>query len=370
MKISYWIPSLILTLTLVACTPDKAPSSNMGQILGQDQQGYAKVTPERALSFPGDHLAHPDYKIEWWYLTANLKTDTGEPLGLQWTQFRIAMTPPTKAKEAAKESLSANNDWASNQLYMAHAAVTTQKQHFTEEKWSRAHPKLSGIDSSPIAVYLDNWRWQSSSKESLFPATLNVDGANQEFSYQLQLTTDAPYQRQGENGYSIKSQDGQVASYYYSQPFIAITGKVNVDGKSVNVSGHGWLDREWSSQFLKQDQQGWDWFALRLDDMSTLMLFQLRGSQTFFSARRMFKDGSGYNYNSNEITLTPTQWHTLDDTRYPTSWQLELAKDNIKLQLSALNPKAKMSLTTQYWEGPIQVQGTYKGEGYMELTGY
>ena len=44
--------------------------------LGTTAEGFAM--PERGglLQFPQDHGAHPDYRIEWWYVTANL-TGTG-----------------------------------------------------------------------------------------------------------------------------------------------------------------------------------------------------------------------------------------------------------------------------------------------------
>ena len=48
--------------------------------------GPAIVTP-RPLVFPRDHGAHPDYRIEWWYLTGWLEAEPG-PLGFQVTFFR------------------------------------------------------------------------------------------------------------------------------------------------------------------------------------------------------------------------------------------------------------------------------------------
>jgi predicted secreted hydrolase len=188
------------------------------------------------------------------------------------------------------------------------------------------------------------------------------------------LDSSAPYQRQGEQGYSVKSTDGSVASHYYSQPFIQLSGQVTLQGESQSVTGKAWLDREWSSQFLNKTQAGWDWFALRLDDGSTLMLFQLRGQtgtdSHFYSGRRMFADGSGRNIASKEIAIKASSWYKIDSTRYPTSWQLNIPSENIELEIDALNPNAKMPLSISYWEGPVLISGSHEGEGYMELTGY
>ncbi|MCB1675308.1 MAG: hypothetical protein KDI01_03405 [Halioglobus sp.] len=64
---------------------------------GRTVAGFAHARPGTALTFPRDHGPHPDFRIEWWYLTANLEDARGEPLGLQWTLFRQAQRPPDKA---------------------------------------------------------------------------------------------------------------------------------------------------------------------------------------------------------------------------------------------------------------------------------
>ncbi|HPR45483.1 MAG TPA: lipocalin-like domain-containing protein, partial [Ottowia sp.] len=77
------------------------------QVLRSTGDGYASVVPGRPFDFPADHLPHPDYRIEWWYLTANLKDDAGRHWGLQWTLFRQAMSPATDTE-----------GWDSNQIWM------------------------------------------------------------------------------------------------------------------------------------------------------------------------------------------------------------------------------------------------------------
>ena len=59
--------------------------------LGRDAEGFAAVMPGRVLAFPADHGAHPEFRIEWWYLTANLTDAAGNVYGAQWTLFRQAM---------------------------------------------------------------------------------------------------------------------------------------------------------------------------------------------------------------------------------------------------------------------------------------
>ncbi|MCS6181223.1 lipocalin-like domain-containing protein [Shewanella baltica] len=372
---------------------DKTPSTqntqskSMANVVGknsnnQDDSAFTPVVPGYRFEFPRDHLAHNNFRQEWWYLTANLTTETGEQLGAQWTQFRVALKPTDQqsiAPQATDEVPKSESTWATQQLYLAHSALTSSNAHLAHEKWSRRHSELAEVKLDPYQIRLDNWHWQSETN-ALFPATLTVESPD--FSYQLQLNSQAPLQFQGVNGYSLKSRDGQVASYYYSQPFIEISGEINRNGKVERVTGQGWLDREWSSQFLTKTQQGWDWFALRLNDGSTLMLFQLRDQSpaentpisAFYSARRMFTDGTGRSINStdnpNDIQMTPLKWQHTVNGDYPVSWQVKIPSENIDLSITPLNPNSAMPLSTPYWEGPVQLSGSHTGTGYMELTGY
>ncbi|MDN2667129.1 carotenoid 1,2-hydratase [Vibrio sp. 14N.309.X.WAT.E.F5] len=363
-------------LFLLGCEESTQPSAqNMGSLLGTETQTdnetqketeqFTSVVKGVEITFPADHQAHPSFRHEWWYLTANLIDENGNALGVQWTQFRFAAAPQESGNGTKKTT------WQSQQIYMAHSAVTTEDKHYADEKWSRDQAELAGVSASPFRVYLDDWQWNSSS-DDLFPATLNAN--SDQFGYSLSLTSNAPYQKQGEQGYSTKSGDGKVASYYYSQPFIDVSGEVTIDGITHQVSGKGWIDREWSSQFLLDSQQGWDWFALRLSDETSLVVFQLRnstsGKASYAHARLMKQDGSGLAIKQQDINLTAINQTEIDSRNYPTEWQISIPNQQIELTVSALNPKAKMPLSVPYWEGPIVIEGTHSGTGYMELTGY
>ena len=373
------ISVFVLTLTplfFLGCEESTQPSAqNMGSILGTGAQTENEVQKETEqftpvvkgidITFPADHQAHPNFRHEWWYLTANLIDEEGNALGVQWTQFRFAAAPKDSSN-STKETT-----WQSQQIYMAHSAVTTKDKHYADEKWSRDQAELAGVSASPFRVYLDDWQWTSTT-DDLFPTTLVAN--SDQFGYSLKLTNNAPYQKQGEQGYSTKSGDGKVASYYYSQPFINVSGEVIIDGVTHQVFGKGWIDREWSSQFLLDSQQGWDWFALRLSDESSLIVFQLRNSATgeasYSHARLMQQDGSGIAIKQQDINLTAIKQTEIDGSDYPTKWQVSIPTQQIELTVSALNPNAKMPLSVPYWEGPVLIEGTHPGTGYMELTGY
>ena len=324
--------------------------------LGNDVEGFS--TPERgtALSFPQDHGAHNDYRIEWWYLTANLTGPDGAPYGLQWTLFRSALTP---------------NDaegWNSSQLWMGHAAVTTADAHYVTERFGRGGIGQAGVNvTDAFDAWLDDWFLRG----SLDYDTMQMRAVGPDFSYDMTLDAQGPLVLQGDQGYSVKSAAGQ-ASYYYSQPFYDISGTLKLPDGDIAVTGHAWLDREWSSQPLASDQTGWDWFSLSFDSGARMMGFVLRSNETapYTSATWIEADGTATPmpngaFQAQEVTRTDVAGRSV-----PTTWTVQLPKKGVDLTVSALNPMAWMTTSVPYWEGPITFDGSHKGTGYLEMTGY
>ena len=352
---------LIAALILTACSENSEPNDN--NWLSEPNLNFSQVVPGIDIRFPDDHMSHDTFKHEWWYFTANLVDEKGNPLGIQWTQFRFALSPKVPLQDEI------SSQWQTQQMFMAHSAITTKEQHVADERWSRSHSNFAGVNTNPFSVYIDDWYWRAESVEP-FPAVVNVK--TKEMSYQLLLEASDPYQKQGDLGFSKKSINGDVASYYFSQPFIKVSGEVIVDGKRHQVTGTGWLDREWSSQFLLETQKGWDWFALRLSEDTALVVFQLRDkdASNYTYARLMKRDGSHIRVEQQDIKIETKVMTRIGEQSYPTQWHLIIPSLNVDVEISALNPQARMPVTVSYWEGPIVLSGTHQGLGYMELTGY
>ena len=89
--ISRLISIYLSIATLAVCQPAELPSqgARFSSLMAQDG---TVVKKSEDLSFPKDHLAHPEYGIEWWYLTANLKDVEQNALWMQWTVFRECAT--------------------------------------------------------------------------------------------------------------------------------------------------------------------------------------------------------------------------------------------------------------------------------------
>lgn len=339
------------------------------QVLRGDAQGFAEVVRGKPLMFPRDHAPHPDFRVEWWYLTANLKDDRGRHWGLQWTLFRQALNPKTKTQ-----------GWDSNQIWMAHAAISTPEGHRFEQRFARGGIGQAGVNDPAGAGYfdawLDDWRWRSEGKD-IFPSQLKFSVGETQIN--MHLESDANWVLHDDNGYSQKSSLGQ-ASYYYSQPGIDISGSVKIDGIDIALSGSSWLDREWSSQALAKDQPGWDWFALHLDDGNKLMLYRLRseGGENWLSGSWINRHGDKKQLSSDQIRMTviATRSVSIDQNQrigLPLEWSIELPELNREWRVKPLYDQQWMATQFAYWEGVVLVEdaeGRSSGVGYMELTGY
>jgi predicted secreted hydrolase len=329
--------------------------------LGTETSGFASVVPGRKLSFPADLGSHPEYRIEWWYVTANVMDSTGAAYGAQWTLFRQAMAPGAQQE-----------GWANQQIWMGHAAVTSADTHRTAETFARGGVGQAGVELKPFRAWIDSWEMRGldgMSDTTIAPLDLKASGAD--FGYALRLDADQPLVLQGNGGFSKKSERGQ-ASYYYSQPYFKAQGTIAIDGKPVLVTGLAWMDREWSSQPLATDQTGWDWFSLHLGSSEKLMLFRLRqkDGQNYFSGNWIGSDGKSAQIASSELGMTPTASTEVAGRKVPTQWSIAIPSRGLRIETAPLNAKSWMATSFPYWEGPIDFRGSHSGVGYLEMTGY
>jgi predicted secreted hydrolase len=168
----------------------------------------------------------------------------------------------------------------------------------------------------------------------------------------------------------VKSAQGQ-ASYYYSQPFYRVSGTINVEGREIAVTGQAWFDHEWSSQPLGADQTGWDWFSFHFASGEKLMGFRLRDKgEGFTSATWINPDGRPEPQPPGALSVTPLEWAEVKGRKVPVRWRVVLPEKGLDVTTRALNPQAWMDTQVSYWEGPVFLDGTHPGRGYVEMTGY
>ena len=357
-----------------AAKPVTADSTRLGMLRNNLlPPGFDLVTAPRPFEFPRDHGPHPNFRHEWWYVTGHLDTPDGEPFGFELTFFRFALKPLTPQTTTELHSA-----WRARQIYMAHFAVSDiRRDHFAvSERFARDALGLAGAQADPFRVSLDDWSLAATTGSKAW----RLVAADKGYALDLEIDPAAPLMLNGDAGFSRKSDGEGAASYYYSMPRMKARGKLIRDGKSSDVQGTVWLDREWGSGALGSDQQGWDWFALQLDDGSALMFYALRtrsGQRDPHSAGTwLAPNGTTLSLANDDVQIDATsEWMSPRGVRYPARWHLRVPRLNLDVDIQPRMANQELNTSTRYWEGASSVTGTrdnrkIDGKAYVELVGY
>ena len=442
--------------TLSACTENpkdenetlgtSTPNGFFGNM--QSSDAFTPVKRGNIVELPRDHMSHPDFQLEWWYLTFVLSAEDGQEFGLQYTLFRFntELNAFSSAKANAKNSAegsaesSANHssednrhtnanshiarNWTDGQQWMGHASLHTTEQHYFEERFASGGVGNAYVNQQPFTTVIDDWVWKAAQAEvqtgaeskAMFPSVLtfafgqssthhplktrekipdptadslselnNAPGVSA-VKVALNLNTSGPFIKQGDNGYSKKTQDERLRSYYYSQPFINAEGTLNIEGNSVKVTGKGWFDHEWTSHLANSEAMGWDWFSLHLDDGSKLMAFRMHAmnenmknskskhSEIFTTASFIAGNGTKETIEQANISITPTAYETINEGEsprsVPTAWRIKIPIKDIDVSISPFKENQWNNSLFPYYEGRVEIKGSHSGIGFMELTGY
>ena len=347
---------------------EQAPSE-LATLLGSDADaGFARALQPRDFVFPADHGPHEAFRNEWWYVTGNLDSDDGRRFGFELTIFRFALAP---------DAPQAESNWRTRQVYIAHFAVTDPEsdRFLVAEKFSRGALGLAGAQSDPFRVWIDDWSIAASAADNW-----RLRASDPGFALDVNLLALKAPVLNGVDGLSQKSAEPGNASYYYSMTRWQTAGTLRIANEEYAVSGLSWLDREWSSSALADDQQGWDWFALQLSDNTELMYYSIRstdGSQDPQSAgTRVSANGNATHLRRDDVDLVVTgTWDSPEGGRYPAAWRITVPAENLVLEVTPVMADQELFTTVRYWEGAVDVRGTragvpVEGRGYVELTGY
>lgn len=366
---------------------NNALASNMGK----------KADPDYRMSFPQDHGTHDQFDIEWWYLTANLQDEAGDPYGLQWTLFRFKNSRPRSSQAEGNNSssslknspvmlnestVSLDKKWHNDQIYMAHASIHSLDTHWFSEKFARGGVGNAGLTVLPLNLFIDDWQWLNSDGDTgLFPSTLTFSATdtskpNAEASATFTLNQTGPLVQHGDNGFSVKSNSGH-ASHYYSAPFISIEGELTqaidtVTTAPIKLKGQAWFDKEWTSQLLDTGTQGWDWLSLHLDDGNKIMAFRMRlkNQDDYVTGSYITSTGEQITLQPGDLTLQPVSVKKVDGRQLPLIWKLIIPSKKIDLTISTLKDKQWNNAAVPYYEGMVKIEGSHGGVGFLELTGY
>lgn len=343
--------------------------------------GWKRAEAGYEWSFPRDHWPHDAYRTEWWYFTGDLvsEEDSSRRFGYQFTIFKVGLVPGAVALDSR---------WAATDLVMGHAAVTdlAGETHRFAETLHRAAPILGGFRSfpdRPIATARaapgSKGSWSLDWTGEGFVFSVEDDRAG--IAIDLSTVPEKPLVFQGPGGLSRKGSGPSAASLYYSFPRLRTEGTIAVGGERFRVRGTSWMDKEFGSSQLSEEQVGWDWFSLRLADGRDLMAYVLRradGSVDQRSATLVAPDGTPRYLSDGAWTLQANaRWRALSGAEYPAGWTLEVPSEGLALtirpRIADQENRSRLSGGVDYYEGAVAVtdpSGREIGSGYVELTGY
>ncbi len=356
--------------------------------MGADSS-FAPALPGYDFEFPRDHGAHDEYQTEWWYYTGQLEADDGRRYGFEVTFFRVGIVPPSARRLAAGEPASklpalrgderpAGNPWDLHDLSLAHFAITDVKSKDFRyyEKLNRTSPFTASQAAGHLDVFNEGWR-----AVTMPDGAWRLVAAAGGDAIDLTLRSHKAPAVHGQNGVSIKAAGVGGASHYYSMTRLEVSGIV--DGRRCH--GLAWMDHEFGSSRLRENQAGWDWFSIQLDNDTELMLYQIRrrdGTPDLTSSGSLItSDGSVIHLGHDQMRVQPlARWKSpKSGATYPMGWRVSVPSLQIAVTLQPLLNQQELvtreSTRVTYWEGAVSVSGSFdnvavRGQGYVEMTGY
>ena len=326
---------------------------------------YPRVVPGHLLQFPQDAGAHPAFRSEWWYITGWVQDARGNNFGIQVTFFR-------NRPRVAEANPSA---FAPRQLVFAHAAIAEARhgklRH--DQRAARTGFGLAEAREETTDVWIGDWSLK------LIGDSYVAKIAARDFEFDLRFSSSQPVLPQGEQGFSRKGAALASASYYYSQPQLAVSGSVAITSDSGAVTGIAWLDHEWSSEALATEASGWDWIGINLNDGGALMAFRIRdhsGAALWAGGALREASGTARSFEPNEIRFTARRrWRSpRTGVEYPVAMLVNVGDVEYALEplMDDQELDSRVTTGTVYWEGAVRAirAGREVGRGYLELTGY
>jgi predicted secreted hydrolase len=370
------IARCICLMALLGCL-----ASGQAEIPKLTPDGFAIPQSGRQFVFPRDHGSHPEFAIEWWYITGHLTATHQSQFGFQATFFRRALVPPG----ATNNSSSA---FGNDQIYLAHMALVNKNtgEFLFQERLNR-----DGWDAYASTNTLDvrngNWSLKLAAQKTGAPEVFELQASvGADVALALNLIPKKPLVIFGTNGVSRKAADPGASSHYLTFPRLAADGTLTLNQTNLTVTGEAWMDHEFSSSQLGTGQVGWDWLSLQLFDGRELMAYRMRrrdGSTDPFSTVAWI-DATGQ---VRQIGPDNFTWMVLSHWRsrktgadYPSLVRLEAVNPaTARPETFIVQPfVADQELAGKpsgigYWEGACRVLDENKqeiGHAYMELTGY
>lgn len=360
------LSTIPLTLLWVAVSSPFPPVQGDDAVWSVPRAGHQ-------LTFPHDHGSHPDFKIEWWYLTGHLFSGERR-FGFQATFFRFGEKPGEVPDDVT---------FGNGQLYLAHMGLCDPGtgRFLHEERLNRAGWD-AGAKVGDLDVFNGNWRLWREGGELELEGSIRADAA-----FSLKLAPRKGPVVFGEDGISRKGPEGTAASYYITFPRLETSGTLELDGETLAVTGEAWMDHEISSSQLDGNQVGWNWTCIQFHDGREIMGYILRTKEGGVSeySKLVWIDAEG---RLTHVRWPEYDWEHLGSWKSPATGAVYPVSPRLTTTDPASGKRRHLRLVpllehqemtggaggVSYWEGACDVKdedsGEVVGRAYLEMTGY
>jgi predicted secreted hydrolase len=352
---------------------------------------FALPQPGRIFQFPADHGSHPEFKIEWWYITGHLTSEGDQRHGFQATFFRRASDvrpSPHPADTKISTASPSTPNFANDEFFLAHMAwLDVSTKTFRHEERLNRRGWDAQAATNRLEVRNGNWSLKDLGPDAQGQPKLELRGGIQaDLFWRMSLTPQKPLVVFGTNGVSRKAREPSAASHYLTFPRLAVTGELRRGSKTERIQGEAWMDHELSSSQLGEGQVGWDWTSIQFFDGRELMAYRMRrddGTTDAFSTLAWIgKDGRVSQWGPDRFTWRGEgQWKSpRSGGTYPAAVLLTVPEPDGRpgptLRIEPLCADQELSggiAGVPYWEGACRVldaQGKEIGRAFVGMTGY
>jgi predicted secreted hydrolase len=315
-----------------------------------------------SVQLPVDESPHGAGQGEWWYYSGRLESRDGRGFGIEAVIFHV---PPGVGPSLAH-------------TWIAHYGVLDQASAaFVYDQTSEARWLGPGIADPNKGYSVHTALVQISGAEAGDHMTAVMRDGN--FALDLNLLDERGPIMHGISGVVPYGHEGR--SFYYSRPLITATGSLVIGDELIPVRGQLWFDRQWGED-LRDPWLAWDWFSLRLDDGTRIMLYVFRDTEPTVAFGTFIPPiGDPAPVAREEFAITPTRYWTSPRTArsYPVSWEIRLPVQALVMSVTAWADDQELDTRATtlnvYWEGLCTLTGTQgtrdmTGWAYIELTNY
>ncbi len=320
-------------------------------------KSFTQIIPRNTtIDLPHDDAVLPMEIVQWWYWTGHLSSSStpAKTYGFEVCVFLVADN--SQLIQLAITDVTASTYTFNEEFNVKRPMKLTNSFEFTSN--SLVVKGGNGVDT--ISANINNVYNLTISLQSLKQPAIHYNGEPHQYSF---------------GGYT----------YYYSRTSMSVIGTLNNE----NISGTAWFDRQYGD-LARAITQGWQWFAIELENNVQIMLFDFLGKNNEETENESFgsiTDENGVTVDikgHTNFTVVPINQWTSPHTGcvYPSGWVVRVNGESYTVIPDVLDQelyrtadmKKIIGLSPTYWEGKSTVFTAagqeQAGKAYVELNGF